>query len=76
VVPGPMFQQHDVSIAKRVRMRGTTSLELRFEILNAFNNVNFVPRSGIGNQISSYEITSLTGTNTARTTQIVARFNW
>jgi hypothetical protein len=76
VVSGPMFQQHDISIAKKVRLAGRTDFEFRAEMLNAFNNVNFVPVGGIGNAIANYRVTGLTGTNTARVVQLVARFNW
>ena len=47
VVTGPMFQQHDFSVAKRVKVVGRTNFEFRFEMLNAFNNANFVPVGGI-----------------------------
>ena len=43
VVTGPMFQNYDVSIAKRVPVVGRTNIEFRFEMLNAFNNANFIP---------------------------------
>lgn len=76
VVAGPRFQEHDITISKRIRLKGRTNIEFRAEILNAFNNTNFVPVSGIGNQIASYEITSLTGANTARVMQFVFRVNW
>ena len=76
VVPGPMFQEHDITISKRTRLKGRTNVELRAEILNAFNNRNFVPVGGLGTQITGYEITSLTGTNVARTMQLIVRFNW
>jgi hypothetical protein len=76
VVTGPMFQQHDFSMAKRVRLAGRTEFEFRAEMLNAFNQANFVPVGGIGNAIASYRVTGLTGTNTARVIQLVGRFNW
>ncbi|MEW5982628.1 MAG: carboxypeptidase regulatory-like domain-containing protein [Acidobacteriota bacterium] len=76
VVPGPMFQEHDITVSKRITIKGRTNLELRAEILNAFNNTNFVPVGGLGTQLASYEITSLTGTNTARVMQFIVRFNW
>jgi hypothetical protein len=76
VVPGPMFQQYDISIAKRVEIVGRHNVEFRFEALNLFNNVNFVPVGGIGNQLAAYEVTSLTGTNVARAVQLVFRYNW
>lgn len=71
-----MLQQHDISIAKRVRLVGRTKFEFRLEMLNAFNNHNFTPVGGLGNDIDDYEVTGLTGTNTARIIQLVSRFNW
>jgi hypothetical protein len=76
VVTGPMFQQHDLSIAKRVNLVGRTNFEFRLEMLNAFNNANFVPVGGVGNNINNYEVTALTGTNTSRVIQLVTRINW
>lgn len=75
-VTGPMFQQHDVAVAKRVDLVGRVNFEFRLEMLNAFNNANFVPVGGIGTTIGSYEVTGLTGTNTSRTIQLVSRINW
>jgi hypothetical protein len=76
VVPGPMFQQHDISIAKKIRLVGRSDFEFRAEMLNALNNVNFVPVGGIGNAIANYRVTGLTGTNTSRVVQFVFRVNW
>ena len=45
-------------------------------MLNAFNNHNFVPVGGLGSTLNSYEVTALTGTNTARVIQLVSRINW
>jgi hypothetical protein len=76
VVTGPLFRQHDISIAKRVNLVGSTNFEFRLEMLNAFNNVNFAPVAGLGNDIADYEVTGLTGTNSARVIQLVSRINW
>ena len=76
VVTGPTFQQHDISIAKKIRLVGRSDLEFRAEMLNAFNHVNFVPVGGLGNAIANYRVTGLTGTNTARVVQFVFRANW
>jgi hypothetical protein len=76
VVTGPMFQQHDISVAKKVRLFGRTDFEFRVEALNALNQPNFVPVGGLGNAIANYRVTGLTGTNTSRVVQLVARFNW
>jgi hypothetical protein len=76
VVTGPTFKQHDISISKRVALMGRTNFEFRIEMLNAFNHANFVPVGGIGDDIEDFEVTGLTGTNTARVLQIVSRINW
>jgi hypothetical protein len=76
VVTGPMFRQHDISVAKRVDLVGRVNFEFRVEMLNAFNQQNFVPLGGIGSTRANYEVTGLTGTNTSRVIQLVSRINW
>jgi hypothetical protein len=85
VLTGPMFSQTDLRFSKRTRIVGRTDIEFAVEMLNAFNQANFVP-VGIGsssqagqpqgNSIAQYEVTTLTGTNTSRLIQFVARINW
>jgi hypothetical protein len=76
VLTGPLFRQTDLRISKRTTVVGRVNVEFAAELLNAFNQANFVPVSGIGNNIASYEVTALTGTNTARVAQLVSRINW
>ena len=76
VVQGPMFQNYDLSIVKRIPIVGRLVAEMRVEALNVFNNVNFAPVGGLGNNPDSYEVTSLTGTNLARVVQLVSRISW
>ena len=76
IVTGPTFHNYDISIAKRVKVVGRTNVEFRFEMLNAFNNVNFIPVGGIGSVLNNYEVTQLTGNNLSRVIQLVTRFNW
>jgi hypothetical protein len=80
IVTGPVFNQHDFGISKRIRLFGNTNLELRAEALNVFNAVNFAPIGGVGSATAAgYEITpqgGLTGTNTARLIQLIGRFNF
>jgi Carboxypeptidase regulatory-like domain len=90
VVTGPMFKQFDIGINKRVPVWSQASLEFRIDILNAFNNVNFVPVSGMvvgtttandnnranGSNPDNYDVTTLTGTNSARVVQLTARVRW
>ena len=77
VLTGPMFQQHDLGVSKRVALVGRTNLELRAEALNVFNQVNFVPVGGAGSTtVGGYEVGGLTGTNTSRVLQLIGRFNF
>ncbi|HEY7287272.1 MAG TPA: TonB-dependent receptor, partial [Vicinamibacterales bacterium] len=82
VVTGPMFQQHDLRVSKRTTIVGSTNLEFAIEMLNAFNHPNFVPvgigsgTTTFGTNIANYRVTTLTGTNTSRTIQLVTRINW
>jgi hypothetical protein len=90
VATGPMFKQFDVSVVKRFDLFHGTNAEFRLDVLNAFNNVNFVPVAGtmsvngtaitnnrpVGSDPDEYEVTGLTGTNTARVIQLVARFRF
>ncbi len=81
VLTGPMFRQFDLRLSKRTRIIGRSDIEVAAEMLNAFNQANFVPvgiGSGatLGNTIASYEVTALTGTNTSRIIQLVARINF
>lgn len=80
VVAGPMFQQHDISFAKQTKVVGHTNAEFRLEMLNAFNHANFTPVAGTTSSnpasVTNYQVTALSGTNTARVIQLVFRFNW
>jgi hypothetical protein len=85
VVTGPMFRQFDLRFSKRTKLLGRADFEMAAEMLNAFNQANFVPvgigsssqaNNPLGNTISSYEVTALTGTDTSRKIQLVTRINW
>jgi hypothetical protein len=81
VVRGPLFKNVDVSITKIVPLAGRAQVELRFEMLNAFDWVNFLPviwgGAGTGGTtIDNFEVTSLNGATTSRQMQIVSRVSW
>jgi hypothetical protein len=79
VVTGPMFKWIDLSVAKMIPVVGRTRLEFRFEMLNVFDWVNFVPVAGVGSNPAAYEVTALNqihGSNFGRVVQIVSRFSW
>lgn len=46
ILRGPGFRQVDFSIFKNTKLTETSSLQLRMEIFNLFNNVNFADPSG------------------------------
>jgi hypothetical protein len=76
IVTGPTFQNYDLSVVKRVPIVGRVVGEFRVEALNVFNNVNFAPVGGIGNNPDNFEVLGLMGTNVARVVQLVSRITW
>jgi Carboxypeptidase regulatory-like domain len=88
VVTGPLYRQYDFSLVKRVALWGQVNAEFHIDVLNAFNNVNFAPVSGMsevpmdsnrqdGSNPDTYAVTELTtGVNMARVVQLVARIRW
>lgn len=76
-VRGPAFKEVDVSIMKVLPIVNRIMAEFRIEMLNAFNWVNYVPVGGVGSTTAAgYEVSGLTGTNTARVVQLVSRITW
>jgi hypothetical protein len=55
---GPSFVRFDMSLGKRVDITKRIFAELRVEVLNVFDNVNFFGTTGTGTTQSSYEVTS------------------
>jgi len=43
ILVGPGYQNLDLSLIREIRLRTRDRLEIRFEMFNAFNNVNFQP---------------------------------
>jgi hypothetical protein len=84
IVSGPMFKQVDLSVVKRVPLRGRMSAEFHLDMLNVFNNVNFIPVGGTtitnnradGSNPDGYDVTALVGGNQARILQLVGRLRW
>lgn len=42
ILEGPRFVRFDMSLVKKIRFTETANLEFRVELLNAFNNINFL----------------------------------
>jgi hypothetical protein len=58
ILEGPRFVRFDMSLVKKIRFDERRNLEFRVELLNAFNNINFL----VGGT-SSVDDPKLTGTN-------------
>lgn len=90
VLKGPSFFRSDLSIVKRIRFTESTNLELRGEMLNAFNNINFLigsPNNDLntlggfgtatfGRFTNAYQDISTTNDPGGRLIQLVVRFNF
>jgi hypothetical protein len=73
VVTGPKLVRFDLSVVKRVPIKGRVNAEFRGEFLNAFNTPWFSPVTGVGDDPDDYRVTSA---DSGRTVQLVWRLNW
>ena len=82
LIRAPFFTRVDVGVTKRFRLRGNTNFELRADMLNLFDNINFFPVSnpGSGDAIfqtdEAYRDTDNTFDPGGRLGQLVFRLNW
>ncbi|HKG47720.1 MAG TPA: TonB-dependent receptor [Pyrinomonadaceae bacterium] len=90
VLKGPAFFRSDLSIVKKIRFSENTNLELRGEMLNAFNNINFLVGNAanevnalagfgaatFGRFTNAYQDISTTNDPGGRLVQLVVRFNF
>ena len=65
VLKGPAFFRYDTSLVKKFRFTERVNLEMRLEMLNVFNNINFLVGAA-GNDVNS--VGNLTSTAFARMT--------
>jgi hypothetical protein len=76
-VDSPWLKNLDLSIVKLVPLAGRVRAELRIEMLNALNTVNFSPVTGAGSTTATgFEVTQLNGATLSRVVQIVTRVTW
>ncbi len=74
VITAPWQRNFDMSIVKDIRLTGRKSFQVRFDLLNALNTVDFDAESGVGaTTLADWEVT---GANGPRVIQLVTRFNW
>jgi hypothetical protein len=67
VLHGPSFFRFDLSMSKKIKFTESINLELRIELLNAFNNINFQPGAS-ANDINTLAATTLTTSSFSRIT--------
>jgi hypothetical protein len=85
VIRAPWFSRVDFGATKRFPIKGTANVEVRFDLLNLFDNINFNPvvNPGAGtNGANTFVVTSAytDASNTydpgGRLGQLMIRFNW
>jgi hypothetical protein len=82
LIRAPFFTRVDIGVTKRFRLRGNTNFELRADVLNLFDNINFFPvdTPGGGDTIfqadEAYRDTDNTFDPGGRLGQLVFRLNW
>jgi hypothetical protein len=82
IVNAPWFGRFDIGLTKRFDVKGPMNVELRIDVLNLFDAVNFNPVANPGSGATIFQVTSgyTDPSNTydpgGRLGQIMIRFNW
>jgi len=82
LVRAPWFTRFDVGVTKRFNLKGNMNIEVRGDVLNLFDNVNFNPVANPGTGATIFQVTSAytDASNTydpgGRLGQLMIRFNW
>jgi hypothetical protein len=82
LIRAPWFSRFDVGVAKRIPLQGRTNLEVRFEMLNLFDNINFNNADDPGTGATIFQTTGhySDANNTfdpgGRLGQFMIRVNW
>ena len=82
ILRSPWFSRVDIGATKRFDIKGTTNIEIRVDVLNLFDNINFNPVANPGSGSTIFQVTSgyTDPSNTydpgGRLGQVMFRFNW
>jgi len=82
LIRAPWFSRFDVGVTKRFQTPGRTNVEVRVDVLNLFDNINFNPVANPGSGETIFQATSAytDSSNTydpgGRLGQLMIRFNW
>jgi carboxypeptidase family protein/TonB-dependent receptor-like protein len=78
----PWFTRFDIGVTKKFPIKGSTNFEVRLDVLNVFDNINFDPvanpgsGAGIFQTTGFYDDPSNTYDPGGRLGQLMFRFNW
>ena len=82
LIRAPWFTRVDIGVTKRFNLKGTMNIEVRGDVLNLFDNINFNPVANPGTGATIFQVTSAytDASNTydpgGRLGQLMIRFNW
>ena len=82
LIRAPFFTRIDVGLTKRFPLRNRMNFELRVDMLNLFDNINFTPENNPGSAADIFQVGDAytdIGNNFdpgGRLGQISIRFNW
>jgi hypothetical protein len=82
MIRAPLFTRVDVSVTKTFPIRGRLNLELKADVMNLFDNINFTPVANPGPSATIFQVTTAyrDPSNTfdpgGRLGQISIRLNW
>ena len=82
LIRAPWFTRFDVGVTKKFVLKGRSNVEVRFDVLNLFDNINFNPQANPGAGATIFQVTSAytDASNTydpgGRLGQLMFRFNW
>jgi hypothetical protein len=86
LIRAPWFTRFDIGVTKKFPLRGSVNLEVRFDVLNVFDNINFNPTifgpdnsyddARIFQATSAYTDASNTYDPGGRLGQLMFRINW
>ncbi|HTH37974.1 MAG TPA: TonB-dependent receptor, partial [Pyrinomonadaceae bacterium] len=75
LIDGPSYFNVNMALLKNIRLTETMRIQLRAEVFNLLNNVNFRPNTQFAN-INSTTFGQITSAFGPREIQIAARFEW
>jgi hypothetical protein len=82
LIRAPYFVRFDIGLSKRFSLKGASSVEISFEMLNVLDNINFNPAANPGTGADIFRVTSAytDASNTydpgGRLGQLMFRINW